>query len=388
MADGESRRIYFKEHTGLRFFAAYAVVFAHCFPASDGMRLGLMEHIGGTAVSLFFVLSGFVLAISNRNESGDFTKGPRSYVVARFARIYPQYILAFLIAAPSTILRIFYEHPAPSAALPRIGIEAISYLSMLQSWVPWTSSAWNGPAWSLSVEMFFYASFLILPLPSRRSLWWWFLAGAAIMIIPALCFQAKIGRGVFGDGPVLAMFWTRWPPFRLGEFMLGIGVAQSFRYSIFPQTLRPFGTWIALIALVSLGLSLMASNPIITLAGMILIPLALLALAYGNHSVPARLLASNALQRLGEASYGLYLLHRPLQPVYLFLTGRNPLANFSTPLDFLIFSGFAVSVSLATHRFVEIPAAAFIKRKNPGRWISGTFVSPSIRAQPPAASEV
>ena len=35
-------------------------------------------------------------------------------------------------------------------------------LTLTQSWVPYTALQWNGPAWSLSVEAFFYALFPLL----------------------------------------------------------------------------------------------------------------------------------------------------------------------------------------------------------------------------------
>src|ERR1051325_11951467 len=97
--------------------------------------------------ALLFVLSGFILTyvyntrLSNR--STDFV----DFWCARFARIYPAYLTAFIIFLPMGIY---------SAALSNQPIHALtiaaSQLTLIQSWIPATALEWNGPAWSLSVE--------------------------------------------------------------------------------------------------------------------------------------------------------------------------------------------------------------------------------------------
>src|SRR3982751_5592338 len=73
--------------TGLRFFAAFWVVAVHATEGGMvGWPAGLRQFIssGWLAVSLFFVLSGFILAVNYGNRS----KIDRpSFWVARFARV-------------------------------------------------------------------------------------------------------------------------------------------------------------------------------------------------------------------------------------------------------------------------------------------------------------
>ncbi len=100
---------------GLRFLAALAVVIFHYAPRVGGYaRLpeilkNLIEE-GPAAVGFFFILSGFVLA--HRHLNG----GPRvqaaDFYWARFARLYPAYLLAFLLFLPVALQR-YVVNPSP-----------------------------------------------------------------------------------------------------------------------------------------------------------------------------------------------------------------------------------------------------------------------------------
>ena len=143
---------------GLRFLAALAVVIFHCAPRVGGYgRLpeilkNLIEE-GPAAVGFFFILSGFVLAHRHLN-GGPRVQTPEFYW-ARFARLYPAYLLAFLLFLPVALQR-YVVNPLPgSAGRHTFVLSAVLSCLMLQSWTP-LAQAWNGPSWSLSVEAFMY----------------------------------------------------------------------------------------------------------------------------------------------------------------------------------------------------------------------------------------
>ncbi len=114
-----------------------------------------LEH-GELGVALFFTLSGFILFYTyqgNLQTSRDLYK----FFVARFARLYPVYLLAIVISA---VLQ---------GRLPR-GQELLIF-PLLQSWVPAISKfgyTWIIQAWTLSVEAFFYCCFPLVLLLFRR----------------------------------------------------------------------------------------------------------------------------------------------------------------------------------------------------------------------------
>jgi peptidoglycan/LPS O-acetylase OafA/YrhL len=100
--------------TGTRFFAALGVFLSHCgfFIVFDPWFAHFF--LPGPAVSFFFVLSGFILALNyeswfNKTVTGSqYTK----FLQLRFARIYPIYLVGLVI------LLWVYKEVIASVSLP------------------------------------------------------------------------------------------------------------------------------------------------------------------------------------------------------------------------------------------------------------------------------
>ena len=84
--------------TGLRFIAALMVFFSHFQTPGLYQPLSLTQQSGYVGVTFFFVLSGFIIAI---NYLEKFEKNPiqntYSYLLARFAKIYPLYLFFHIV---------------------------------------------------------------------------------------------------------------------------------------------------------------------------------------------------------------------------------------------------------------------------------------------------
>lgn len=139
--------------TGIRFLAAIYVIVFHTGLGSQLTDhghpiVGTFIHNGFLAVPLFFILSGFILAYTYQGhlaQPGDY----RRFYEARFARIWPVYMLSLLLAS------------VPSLRFPPLG-RALAAVFMLQSWSPWDlqlAGVWNFVCWTLSAEAFFYLVF-------------------------------------------------------------------------------------------------------------------------------------------------------------------------------------------------------------------------------------
>lgn len=132
--------------TGLRFLAAAIVVIFHYGKDVDLVSVlgkGFMT-AGPQMVGFFFVLSGFILAYVYLQRQ-EFRVG--EYMVARFARIVPVYMLA--------LLALFYFRPLDYW-------QFLVDVTLLKAWFPQFALGGNPPAWSISVELFFYAIFPFL----------------------------------------------------------------------------------------------------------------------------------------------------------------------------------------------------------------------------------
>jgi peptidoglycan/LPS O-acetylase OafA/YrhL len=174
--------------TSLRFFAALDVVFFHLAPQCSNRFLRSVVNSGPEMVEFFFVLSGFILAYVyiNDESAGVMAVNRVDFWKARLARILPAYFLGLLLLAP-----IFFYTGLVSRIVPLgtflPGVVLVPFF--LQAWWPPAALLWNMPAWSLSVEVFFYAVF-----PSLIGL---YAAGRGERAM-AVSFAAVVGAAMVG----------------------------------------------------------------------------------------------------------------------------------------------------------------------------------------------
>jgi peptidoglycan/LPS O-acetylase OafA/YrhL len=144
--------------TSVRFFAALYVAIFHW--AKMNRHGGWPTPIRNAAftgyigVPMFFVLSGFILSYNYAPDERRPNIDRRGFWAARFARIYPVYLLGLVIAFP------FFLKDLSKAALLNVAHVSLiggTATTLTQAWSPATACKWNCPGWTLSVEAFFYA---------------------------------------------------------------------------------------------------------------------------------------------------------------------------------------------------------------------------------------
>ncbi len=293
--------------TFLRFLAAFGVVVFHfgnkTVPFSQAWLQPLVQQ-AGLGVGFFFTLSGFLLAWVYAPQPHIDLK---RYAQARFARIYPLYLLTFLLALAA--MMIFRD------SRPR-GMSIILQSIGLQAWVPGYSLTLNFPGWSVSVELFFYLVFPLL-LHALRRQHWAVLVGTAL-VASALGVLVVLKMGIWTEGIIPnpnSDFVMRFPPWHLHSFITGMvgGLLYGRGLLRLPTTWLP-GT---LFLLLTAGMISLAYFPnwIIDHAGNgLLAPLYLcmiLSLAQDRGPL-SKALAWKPLQFAGEMSYAVYLLQAPV----------------------------------------------------------------------------
>lgn len=328
--------------TGIRFFAAYYVVLFH---AGSGYfsRHGAPKLIdrflgnGYLAVSLFFLLSGFILAYTYEGKIKGNTNAAHFWE-ARFARIYPGYLLALALMVPFSW----------NVTLP----ERFTVLSMIQAWMPWRpdiAQVWNAPAWTLSVEAFFYLCFPVI-LTALNLLTTTMLRNLAALLLAVIAVGNLAAQPSFTLARLIPL-----PVLRLPEFVVGMALGLIF---LRVPKLKHSGVISASMALLTMTCLCLPTKRWVSLVD---IPFAALILGLAYQSGPlARLLSTRILILFGGASYAVYLLQTPVRFYTRLLVARLP--HSPRDLDAFLSPGILLLFSIVIFLLWEEPSRKFLRK--------------------------
>ena len=307
--------------------------------------------IFGFSLVYFFVLSGFLLFlpyVRNVVEERSVGKMPdvTDYVVHRFARIIPVYLVIFLFV--NFVLRLSYVQ---NPALQPVGTEdgtgmitdpgmLIANLTLTQTYFPEYIQTGINPSWSLTLEYGFYASlpllgFLLFRLRKTSNRNPFMVAAVAPLILLAIGF---IGRSltplVYANSSTTDFILLNWGPnwsavfaksfltnadnFALGMFAAIVFVALehgALRESIAKRVRMISAVAILPVFLVS-GVLLVVANQYATMGvsvvAALMIVVIIAPLARGEKTKLAVWLDARPMRYVGEVSLSAYLWHFPM----------------------------------------------------------------------------
>ena len=297
--------------TSLRFLIALHVGLYHF--VRPFTRWGLLLSFFGagyTGVSFFFLLSGFILTYTHAAEYEAGRGRAKRFWMARFARIYPVYLLSVLLAG-------YVGHRMLAYPLERHAFGADFF--MVQAWSSRLVRNFNVASWSLSCEAFFYLvfPFVVLRLRMRgRGAYLLGIAGWVLVGMAAPAWAWLHYRGpAMHEFPVTETGWgevfriRRLPLLALPEFCAGISLGWLYLQHGVGRRAARLLSWGGILALIVV---LCGSQvlPYVFLHNGLLIPLqcAIILGLCGQHWL-TRVLSHRWLMVLGEASYSFYLIH-------------------------------------------------------------------------------
>lgn len=335
----------------LRGVACLAVVLYHLGQWESGYGLkhplfGVFRWFGYAGVDLFFVISGFIIAHSNKNRLGQSRALP-TYLFRRFWRLYPLYWIAFALGTA------LMAYPCG------MDVRALEWRGNAITWF----GLWPGVhtimphAWTLAFELLFYLAFAALfLLPIRAGVGLLALWGVAVLAVSISGYQSP-NRFVH----------TATLPYVL-EFLAGAALAWAYHWNR-TDHYRP-ALALAFVWAVVAGLLVnkadshwlvITPGPRILVFGLpaVLVVYALVAAeAHGRWRMPGWTKA------LGNASYSIYLMHMPVGAAMLTLTGgwSHRKWNHVGWSGLMLFA--CVGSGLLLYRLAEKPLMDLVKQKS------------------------
>jgi peptidoglycan/LPS O-acetylase OafA/YrhL len=342
--------------TSLRFFAALLVVIFHFgIHQPVGFPYGV-SHFGYEAVTFFFVLSGFILTYAHVESRAPepFNLSASAFMAHRVARIAPAYVIALVLAAPFFAASyLFHDDYSAMTFIAAVLLVPVA----LQAWYPPAALLWNAPAWSLSVEVFLYVSLIPLVRLFARVPNPLILAAALALVVAA---ALTIAPPPVATNDPWYNFQAYFPLWHLPQFLLGVALARSFISGQRGSKATHETLMVLALAMIAAILTFLEQAPFLS-SNLVLAPVfGLLIFATAGASGPlSRLLASRFLVLLGDASYGLYIIHVPLGKIW-YLAFKSLKLQIPPVLDFMIYLVMVVGASILLLTYIEKPARRWI----------------------------
>jgi peptidoglycan/LPS O-acetylase OafA/YrhL len=391
---------------GLRFFAAFTVILSH-YTNWVIIDQGVTNHLSfilgplsGLGMPLFFVLSGFVIHY-NYHHLLTQRNGIKKYLISRFARLYPLYIAILII---EFVTSFHFNRGSTAYAGSRWGmfLALPYYITLTQDWLYGVIGRNNliyqyymatGVAWSISLEFFFYLSYLFF---FRRvnqlknisiQVMLIIILHAIVIIYLLVCnhfsnFIDKVALVSFGPYATMQQGYQdsllRWllyfcPWVNLPAFIFGVLTANIYllqKNKSLSKFEEKFGGWLIILSTMSIILVYSAfylylsyfysfiGKTASVLYAPLFVPVIYCFVRY-RESIFSKWISCRLFVQLGGASYSIYLLHAFL--------GRCPRDYYYLGLDpwilYVISIISVLSISRLSYLFYEIPLQRLVRNK-------------------------
>lgn len=327
----------------LRGIAAILVVLSH-FEQWNAMAEGRACNanflaIGSYAVYVFFVISGFIIAYAHRNDLGRSEIIP-SYIVKRFLRIYPAYIVFSALSLLAAAMGM--KSWDINGNMHRSLLELSSAITLIPVAVQNPNSSFLAVGWSLYYELVFYIIFTSF-FWSRKLGWW---------VIGLFSF-ASISNGVVLS---LNCFWIS----RV-SVLFGIGCLLGFyssRLNLKLRTARVISVFGAAVFIAALELRERNHSITVMLFSLAAVMLVLGAVAADvSQVINEPRWITRVLAWVGTVSYSLYVSHVLVQGILFTMLGSP-----RSPCIWLLYLVVPIIMAACANWCVEKPAQRFARR--------------------------
>lgn len=384
---------------GLRAAAALSVMLGHfnLHLVPGELVPPLARHLlnlAGQGLTLFFVLSGFLLFgpfLTAAAQSRPFNIS--RYFANRFLRIYPAYVTIFLVVACGLGLAYMSPISATNGGVEGVG-ETVGRMTdagailanvlLVQTLLPWTIKTGLGVSWSLTAEICFYLVLPVLAVVAVRLSGRWGLSRAAVavstgMIVVGLVCRTIGNMQVHGDAA--AQFYQQWGGTWLAVYLrsilcqadlfgLGMLAAIGYRHSLTLSAREDrarFRRWLYVAAAAAAAMTRVEYEFGFAMFFAAVVLLVTTETASRRPHWLVALLEWHPIRWIGVISYSFYLWHLPvIWGVYKWLLhGERPqtlqlvLASYAAVL--------LVTIALSALTYLAVERPALLLKTRPAR---------------------
>lgn len=322
-------------------------------------------------VDLFFVLSGFVIAMVYFAELGS-RDGMRDFVVKRFARLYPLhlFVLAVFFLMELLIAPVFSQR-APFTG-PMSLESLLLNVSLLNSINLTDGLTWNYPSWSIGAEFMAYVVFAgaVWVLGRRSIIVFALLVPTCLAVLAFMSPDYIDATHDFGFVRCMAGFSIGVLVWRMASSELVRRIALSLPRTIFTVAEVSLCTIVILFVWFAGHTEANLFSPLLFAA--------LVGCFFYQRGVVSDLLATRALVWLGTLSYSIYMVHAFIAS--RFFSSGLELIERVTPFNVLSEDGLfgatpmagnvmvafymllVIITAAATHRYVEMQGQKWVRR--------------------------
>ncbi len=345
----------------LRFLCAVAILFWHYshfgYVGSQQLlidstqaqplyrQLSWLYSYGALAVQVFWCISGFVFAWKYGESIHNGRTSAREFFWLRFSRLYPLHIVTLLLVAALqwhyyALHHQYFVYPSNGAA--EFGL----HLLFASNWFHSASAddySFNGPVWSVSIEVLIYGLFFLI---ARR-------CGATLVLSCALTIAAGalFVSGLVKSAVVLCIHY----------YFLGVLTAHVYaRVNAASAPSRGLYRIVLFASIVALLLAAHHFDVKPTRALSALVPLLMLAaieLFVQIDGLPNRLVSA-----AGELTYSIYMTHFPLQLAIVVAMAHWGVAPPWQHIGFLAaFVCTSIVLGALSFHFLERPTRRYLR---------------------------
>jgi peptidoglycan/LPS O-acetylase OafA/YrhL len=324
--------------------------------------------VSSSGVDIFFAISGFIICGTAIQHEAV----PWRFLVKRVTRIFPVYWIVLAVCAVASLwVTTGFDNMPQSPA-----VDYILLTTLVNSFVP--------QAWSLAYEIYFYAWVSVVLLIAPRRFW-------PTIGILLLCQVCSIAYTLLRDGNPEAYVYTSW---LVLEFGFGCGVAYLCNrgYHRFGGLTFFFGVICFIIGSVWMN----QDNGLLPdLSRVETFGIGGAAILYTLVSIELRngFILPKLLQRLGDASYSIYLWHLIIIKMFIKIIPAETFMTVLTRNTYgLVIMLVILGVSFTSYHFIEAPTVRMVNR-----WLGARLrtspttpivIASPVRPLPLAASSV